>query len=144
MLIKNLKNTNLNLHVGIFSDATARRSANGSKADNLAYRYKIHDKGLGRNPKRETLEPAFSDSMDNDKYVKAIFDDLDKEYLDRKLQNAGKRMAANVKDHIVKLRSPAKTKVTIDQSRRRYGRARSNPLIQTAEMKNAVKYKVIG
>lgn len=134
-----------NLKVGIFKDAVASRSAtSGNDANNLAYRYSIHDQGLGRNPKRETLVPAIEKALKSDKVVNSFLNShLHKEPVEfrRQVKRAGVRMSANVKKGITALRNPPKKQSTIEAAARRYGGIRQNPLIQTGEMRGAVNFR---
>jgi len=134
-----------NLKVGIFRDAVASRSATpGNDANNLAYRYSIHDQGLGRNPKRETLVPAIERSLRSDKIVNSFLNShLHREPREfkRQVNRAGLRLSANVKKGITALKNPPKRQSTIDAAARRYGGIRQNPLIQTGEMRGAVNFR---
>lgn len=143
-LIANLKAMRgREIQVGIFGDR-AKRSSTGSKADSLAYRYRVHDKGLGNNPKRETLKPALEEAISNDPVVvDAVTKRLDKKRPSFTLNQAGQRLANAVKEEITDLRSPKKKEETIKSAQRRYGGSRrTNPLIQTAEMRNAVRHRI--
>ena len=142
-MMRNLKeNDGLAIQAGIFKEAKASRSANGSRADNLAYRLKIHDQGLGNNPKREVLKPALEQTeRDADTAIRQHVKRLDS---NRRLQveSIGKRFADNIKLQFKKT-SPKKKEATIKAAQRRYGGARrSTNLIQTGEMRQAVTFKV--
>lgn len=135
------------IQVGIFGDSYASRSAvMGSAANQLAYRYAIHDEGRGNNPQRETLDPAIRAGLARDQVVREFLAlDLDRNettYRKRAVR-AGLRLVAAVKEAIVRIKTPAKSRQTINAAARRYGGRRANPLIQTGEMLNAVdtRYK---
>lgn len=134
-----------NLKVGIFKESVARRSAQaGSSANNLAYRYKIHDQGLGRNPRRQTLVPAIEKALRSDRVVGSFLNEnlhLSSTRFKRGVNRAGLRLASGVKKEITSIRQPAKKKSTILAAQRRYGGIRQNPLIQTGEMRAAVNFR---
>lgn len=145
MLNNMSRNSNGKIATGIFRESKAQRSrVAGSDANSLAYRYAIHDEGRGNNPKRETLLPAIEKSIREDRVVTSFLNfGLDKspaEY-QRGITRAGLRLVAGVKKEITALKVPAKLQSTIEAIRRRYGGTRSNPLIATGEMKNAVNFK---
>lgn len=147
MLRNTAKTTGTEVQVGIFSDSyAARSSVAGSPANQLAYRYAIHDEGRGNNPQRSTLDPAIQQGLRRDKVVAEFLAlDLDKsnQTYTRRAVRAGLRLVAAVKEAIVRIKQPAKKQSTINAATRRYGGRRANPLIQTAEMLNAVdsRYK---
>lgn len=146
-LLENLKDAeNLVIEAGIFADARASRSANGSAADRLAYRLKIHDQGLGKAYKgkspRAVLEPAREDFLDDfNGIMKPHFARMNKAGEVKKgARSAGQRFAAQIKLQFAKTRP--KLPATIEASRRKYGSSRGTPLVQTAEMRKAVKWRV--
>jgi len=144
-LLQNLKDANdLTIEAGIFKESRASRSKTGSAADNLDYRLRIHDQGLGNNPQRKVLEPALrAFSSDFDSIMKPHFDRMTvRGTVKRGANSAGQRLAAQIKRQFA-LAKPRKTRATIEAAKRRYGGgARSTTLIQTGEMRRAVKWKV--
>ncbi len=146
MLEVTARNDGRSILTGIFQESRAVRSAvNGSPANQLAYRYALHDEPRGNNPDRETLSPSIARSLSGDAVVRSFLAlDLDKgqRAFERNVTRAGLRLAANVKKAITDLKTPAKKQATIRAAQLRYGgNTRSNPLIQTGEMRNAVNFR---
>ena len=144
-LLKNLKSDDgLVLEAGIFKESKADRSKNGSSADNLAYRLKIHDQGLGNNPKREVLAPA-------KKIIIKDFESVMTKHMKRLDKSGGfdsvgraavKRFASQIKEQF-KYTAPSKLESTVKQIQRRYGGGRKNQnLIATGEMRAAVDGRI--
>ena len=142
-LIKGLKTVGKRqIKAGIFKEAKASRSANGSDADNLAYRYKIHDEGLGNNPKRETLNPATEKYIKTGKEIEALFIGLDQGSPQKGMQLVGQKWKGLIQKEITDLKAPKKSDSTIESAKRLFGGNRTNPLIQTGEMWDAVKFRI--
>ena len=142
-MMRNLKeNDGLAIQAGIFKEAKASRSANGSRADNLAYRLKIHDQGLGNNPKREVLKPAKELTEEYaDQLITVHVKNLTK-YKALDTRAIGRKFVKNIKEQFPKT-SPPKTEATIKAAQRKYGGNRKTKnLIQTRDMINAIKYRV--
>ncbi len=146
-MFKNLKELDgVSIQAGIFKEAKAKKSANGSRADNLAYRLQIHDQGLGRNPERKVLEPArekFIEDLNGAmlKHMKVL--DAKGFNANSKLNALGKRFESQVKTAFRSPAKKAKAESTIKSAQRRYGGKRRNtPLIQMGEMRQAVSYRV--
>ena len=139
-MMRNLQG--VKIEAGIFKESKARRSANGSRADNLAYRLKIHDQGLGNNPERQVLAPALDATIkDAESVIVAHMRRLDGS---ARLQakSLGQRFANNIQIQFIKA-SPAKKESTIRAAQRRYGGGRrSSTLIQAGEMRQAVTFKI--
>ncbi len=136
------------IQVGIFDDAIAKRSyIPKSEANKLGYRYRIHDQGLGNNPKRETLNPAVDDAISKDPVVNRFLSlNLDKSLsIQRRHYNrASLRVVAAIKKEITDLKQPKKLETTIRSAQRKYGGSRrTNALIQSGEMRNAVTFRYI-
>lgn len=145
---RNLRNLDRGrIEAGIFKESIAQRSAiRGSRANFLAYRYSIHDQGLGNNPQRETLNPSFQNSLRRDPIVRTFLaSNLDSiRGVNNNIRRVQLRLASGIKKGITALRSPAKTQQTIRAAQRRYGGgARGNPLIQTGEMRRAVNARYV-
>lgn len=143
---RNMRELDKTIQAGIFSDKKASRSANGSRADNLAYRLKIHDQGLGNNPERKVLEPArikFIEKLET--ILPSHLKKLDENGFSAasKLSALGLTFQAQIQVQMPRAK-PNKKESTIRAAKSRYGTGRmTTTLIQTGEMRQAVTFKVV-
>ena len=143
-MLRNLARGDLKIQAGIFAeDSRANRSANGSRADDLAYRLRIHDQGLGNNPERQVLQPAMEKTAhDFDTAIRQHMNRLDGQQ-SLEAEAVGRRFSDNMKLQFPRTR-PQKKESTVRAALRRYGGGRKTTnLIQTGEMRQAISFKVI-
>ena len=130
--------------VGFFADARyAEDKEKGIKAQPVAQVAMQNEFGAGKIPERPFFRNAIKSSVPNLRRIIKHYIDPRKMVIDDRLgELLGESLRGEIIREITNLRQPPNAPATIERKFKKHGTKESNPLIDSATMRNSVSYDV--